>query len=65
MTMLSSSREELVAKLRHVYDVQDADKHEQTEVAGRALDDEIAKSDFTINELSEEAYFIKDDKKKS
>jgi hypothetical protein len=43
----------------------DAGEDEQAEVAGRALDDEIAKSDFTIDELSEDAYFIKDDKKKS
>ena len=58
MTVLSTSKDELVAKLRAVYDLQDADKHEQAEVAGRALDHELEKSDVTIDELTD-YYFIK------
>ncbi len=56
--MPALSRDELVAKLRAFYDMPD-----DCNVAGRALDDEIAKSDFIIDELMDDACCIKHKKK--
>ncbi len=58
LAMPALSRDELVAKLRAFYDMPD-----DCNVAGRALDDEIAKSDFIIDELMDDACCIKHKKK--
>ncbi|MGA8651977.1 MAG: hypothetical protein WB677_15420 [Xanthobacteraceae bacterium] len=63
--MTTYTREELVADLRAFYDKQDEGDALQAAEMGNAFDRKLANSDFTIDELSEDAYFIKDDKKKS
>jgi hypothetical protein len=51
-------RAELVADLRAIYDAQDAGDWEGAAVMGKAFDQKLAKSNFIIDELMDEAYFI-------
>jgi hypothetical protein len=50
LSTTGATRDQLVAKLRALYDLPD-----DCNVTGRALDDEIEKSGFTIDELMDEA----------
>jgi hypothetical protein len=52
-------RTELIADLWAIYDTQDAGDWDRAEALGRAFDQKLAKSGFIIDELMDEAYFIK------
>jgi hypothetical protein len=54
-----TTRAELVAGLCAIYDTQDAGDWGRGEVMGIALDEKLAKSDFIIDELMDEAYFLR------
>jgi hypothetical protein len=58
--MAMSTKEELVTKLRAFYDLQDTEAlFSQIAAAGRKFDDETELSGFVIDELMNDAYYIK------
>jgi hypothetical protein len=56
---LCATRAELVAGLCAIYDTQDAGDWGRAQVMGIAFDEKLAKSNFIIDELMAEAYFLK------